>query len=243
MKDNFENGNSNTNTKLTDLSDIQPHEIKNNNKNSDIKGSINQNEKEKIKFNPNKNNFLCIKKGNTYIIAIDKNNEPVITLGPKNEWIFFIIFILFISAGFLFLFLYYNKFIPQYLFITGIIIYIIFISVYIHMFISNPGFTKKINVENKKDKFLFCAICKIYVDKKSKTVHCSKCGLCVEEFNHHCGWIGKCIGKNNLWEFYFLIFWIIVIIFYYTAAFTIGHINWFNYEIDLRKNERNINNK
>lgn len=34
------------------------------------------------------------------------------------------------------------------------------------------------------------------------TVHCEFCHVCVEEWDHHCPWMGKCIGKSNLNEFY-----------------------------------------
>ena len=106
------------------------------------------------------------------------------------------------------------------------------------MFISNPGFAKNINKEKEKVNWLYCPICKIYVNKNSKTVHCRKCGLCIEGFDHHCGWIGKCIAKNNKYEFYFLIFWIVVIILFYTAAFLIAHFNWLEYELNLIKSKK-----
>ena len=229
MKDKFNNTND---IELTNLSDKNPHEIgKNVNK---INLLNNKNEKD-YKIDSKKNNFFCYKKGNTYIITVDKYNNPILTIGPER--IFFVIFILFITGLFLFLFIYYYKYTPLYLFILGIIIYLIFIIVYTKMFISNPGFAKNIKIEKGKDNYLYCRFCDIHVEKNTKTVHCSKCGLCVEEFNHHCGWIGKCIGKNNLYEFYFLIFWIFVIILYYSFAFTIVHYNWFDYEMEFRKNK------
>jgi len=241
MKDNLFDGNH---TNLVDLSDIKPHVIKSNTNDNEKKKLIEENDSEKkMILLPKKFNYICQKKGNTYIIMVDQNNNPLLTVGP--EWIFFAIFILFISCGFSFLFIYYYKFTPLYLFIFGIIIYLIFIFIYTKMFISNPGFAKEIIIEKEEDKrkYLYCSICNKYVNKNSNIVHCRKCGLCIEEFNHHCGWIGKCIAKNNLYEFYFLIFWIVVIILYYTAAFVVAHYNWLEYELNLKKSEMIKNNK
>ena len=227
MKENIYNNNSN---EFANLSETKPHEIIQN-KTQDRKNLI-SNEKEQ-KYYPKNYNYICQKKRNTYIIIVDKNGTPIITVGPN--WIFFSIFILFITGGFLFLFISYYQYIPLYLFILGIVIYFIFIFVYTQLFITNPGFAENIKEKKEDEIYLYCNLCEIYVTKKSKTVHCSKCDMCIEEFNHHCDWIGKCIGKNNLYVFYFMIFWIFVIIMYYTGTFVISHENWFEHQKLLRK--------
>ena len=51
----------------------------------------------------------------------------------------------------------------------------------------------------------YCPNCLIKKNFRSK--HCIICEKCVDEFDHHCFWVGNCIGKNNFSLFFnFLIF-------------------------------------
>jgi DHHC palmitoyltransferase len=53
-------------------------------------------------------------------------------------------------------------------------------------------------------------------------VHCNICDVCVEGLDHHCGFIGKCVGKKNLMSFYALLvsFFLGVIIIVLTLAWS-----------------------
>ncbi|CBY33075.1 unnamed protein product [Oikopleura dioica] len=44
-------------------------------------------------------------------------------------------------------------------------------------------------------KNLYCQICKINVD--SRTKHCRNCNKCISTFDHHCDWLNTCVGKRN----------------------------------------------
>jgi palmitoyltransferase ZDHHC9/14/18 len=41
----------------------------------------------------------------------------------------------------------------------------------------------------------YCDTCNIYRPPRAK--HCSHCDHCIEAFDHHCPWIGSCIGRRN----------------------------------------------
>ena len=45
-------------------------------------------------------------------------------------------------------------------------------------------------------KYQYCDICKIVIPPK--TIHCDDCNKCTLCLDHHCPWIGNCIGFKNL---------------------------------------------
>lgn len=60
-------------------------------------------------------------------------------------------------------------------------------------------------IRGRKFKVKFCSTCHIF--RGPGVSHCKKCDNCVENFDHHCPWLGNCIGKNNYYLFFiFLIF-------------------------------------
>lgn len=46
----------------------------------------------------------------------------------------------------------------------------------------------------------YCNICDVYT--RPGTEHCKDCEVCIVEYDHHCPWTSKCIGKGNLMFFY-----------------------------------------
>ena len=56
-------------------------------------------------------------------------------------------------------------------------------------------------IRGRKFKVRFCNTC--YIFRGPAVSHCKKCDNCVENFDHHCPWLGNCIGKNNYFYFFF----------------------------------------
>ena len=124
--------------------------------------------------------------------------------------IFFIIFHIIVNLLVFFILLpYFNN---TYFSISYLLISAIDFCLYTYLYFSDPGVITNKEYENildiiEKGQQLenFCPYC--LVKKKYRTVHCLICQKCVDEFDHHCFWVGNCIGKNNYTLFFtFLIY-------------------------------------
>ena len=93
----------------------------------------------------------------------------------------------------------------------------------INYLIEDENFYSEFNT----NKYQICRKCNILIDKSLKISHCDLCNLCCEFYDHHCPWIGKCIGRNNIFCFKIFIFSNIIFIIYNIILFFIVLINKF----------------
>jgi hypothetical protein len=155
--------------------------------------NINTDIKEKEEIDPNKDRIF---KGSQAFLFY--KGEPLIIIGPDTlyyVWIFSLV-------SFLCIIIYNLKDSYIILKLFFIISYLFFATTYTLLLVINPGIpTNKSNLDptSLQKDYKQCPDCNcISLEKEGKyTIHCEKCKICVEHFDHHCTFATKCIGRGN----------------------------------------------
>ena len=160
--------------------------------------------------------FFTIKKLGNLIILSENEQGIKYIMGP----LFPLMFIINLFANIFILKVVY-KGIPHIFKMVGTIINFVQLYLFVISSIKNPGLPLKeysniiYEEENKNAKnFRQCKDCKLWINTDEKTIHCRKCQICIEGYDHHCDCMNICIGKNNLKSFYFLILVSFILIVY-----------------------------
>ena len=68
---------------------------------------------------------------------------------------------------------------------------------------NNKKSTIKVNIKGHMVNLNYCYTC--FHFRPPRTSHCAECDNCVEKFDHHCLWMGTCVGKRNYKYFYLVL--------------------------------------
>jgi hypothetical protein len=80
---------------------------------------------------------------------------------------------------------------------------------------------KVVPSNNPQLSVAYCYTCHHW--RTPRAVHCSDCGVDVDVFDHHCPWVGNCVGKRN-YRYFFTFVWMTVLLGLFVAGMSVMHI-------------------
>ena len=78
-----------------------------------------------------------------------------------------------------------------------------------YAFYDNRKTVIKMNIKGHMTNLNYCYTC--FHFRPPRTSHCAECDNCVENFDHHCLWLGTCVGKRNYKYFYYLLSFVTIL--------------------------------
>lgn len=74
--------------------------------------------------------------------------------------------------------------------------------------------------DGEKTIHRYCPTCHIY--KPPRASHCSDCDNCCKEFDHHCPFVGNCVGQRNYGSFCAFLICVVALLISVMASFAVG---------------------
>ena len=69
---------------------------------------------------------------------------------------------------------------------------------------SDPGIVRRGDVSSEQEEqghgFMMCSLCDMM--RPTDARHCRRCNACILDLDHHCPWIGKCVGRYTIMAFW-----------------------------------------